>query len=164
MKKNNIIWFILIAAVLHSCKPDLKGELGTPSDKVAGMSGVWKVSRFSQVDLNNPIQEERELTEFYVVEGEDVLTIEFNKDDRSYQVTPGAGRNYFGTSGTWAFDNETAPSALILTSESETLELPLGSMVREFDQTFEIEIPRFCDDGAGNIQATVIYKFQFTRQ
>ena len=153
-----------ITMIFAACKPDLKGELGTAADKVAGMSGTWKVSRFSQVDLNNPIQEERDLSEFYIVPGEEVLTIQFNKNDRSYVVTPGAGRNYFGTSGTWAFDNDAAPSTLILTSAEETLELPLGTMVREFDNAFEIEIPRFCEDATGNRQATVIYKFQFTRQ
>jgi hypothetical protein len=166
MKMNNKIFslLLLITIAAASCKPELKGELGDPSNKVAGMSGTWKVSQFSQIDLNNPVQEERDLTEFYVVEGQEVLTIVFNQEGRTYSVTPGAGRNFFGTAGTWAFDNDAAPSTLILTSDAETLELPLGAMVREFDNTFSIEIPRFCEDASGNRTNTVIYKFQFTRQ
>jgi hypothetical protein len=166
MKMNNKIYalLLLVIVVVSSCKPDLKGELGDPSNKVAGMAGTWKVSQFSQIDLNNPVQEERDLTEFYVVEGQDVLTIEFKEEGRTYTVTPGAGRNFFGTGGTWAFDNDAAPSTLILTGDVETLELPLGAMVREFDNNFSIEIPRFCEDASGNRTNTVIYKFQFTRQ
>jgi hypothetical protein len=166
MKMNNKIFSLLLLIIIAatSCKPELKGELGDPSNKVAGLAGTWKVSRFSQIDLNNPVQEERELTEFYVIEGQEVLTIVFNEEGRTYTVTPGAGRNYFGTSGTWSFDNDDAPSTLILTGEAETLELPLGAMIREFDNTLSIEIPRFCEDATGNRTNTVIYKFQFTRQ
>ncbi len=158
------VLIISVITLFSACRPDLKGELGTPSDKVAGLSGTWKVSKFSQVDLNNPIQEERDLTEFYVVEGQDLLTLAFSSSDRTYTVTPGAGRNFFGTGGTWSFDNDQAPSKLILQNETEIIELPLGAMVREFDNELAIDVPRFCEDGSGNRTNTVIYKFRFTRQ
>jgi len=160
-----ILFFILAVLTLFAgCKPETKGELGSPLDKVKGLVGTWKVSQFSQIDLNNPIQEERDLTEFYIVEGEERLTLIFTEDGRTYSTVPGAGRNYFGTAGTWSFDDDTAPSTLILTNEAEKLELPLGAMVREFDNTLSIEVPRFCEDASGNRTNTVIYKFQFTRQ
>jgi hypothetical protein len=166
MKMNIKISVLIISVVtlFSACRPDLKGELGTPSDKVAGLAGTWKVSKFSQVDLNNPIQEERDLTEFYVVDGQQILTLEFNGGDRTYNVIPGAGRNFFGTGGTWSFDNNDAPSTLILQNATETIELPLGAMVREFDNELSIDVPRFCEDGSGNRTNTVIYKFRFTRQ
>jgi hypothetical protein len=165
-KKLNIAAVLLAGAMvfgLNSCKPETKGELGTAFDKVAGMDGTWKISKFSQVDLNNPIREERDLSDFYIVDGQEALELTFNKEDRTYTVVPGPGINFFGESGTWGFDNDAAPSNLYLYG-TDTLEFNLGAMVREFDNNLVIQLPRFCDDGAGNRLETVIYKFEFARQ
>ena len=148
---------------LFTCKPQPEGELGETYDKVKGMSGTWVISSFSQLDLNNPVQEERDLSEFYVVEGESLLTLTFNSDF-TYSVVPGAGKNYFGTSGNWRFDNNEAPTNLYLENTNDTLQFDLGAMVREFDTELNIELPRYCEDADGNRQNTVIYKFKFNRQ
>ncbi len=168
MKKRNILFslsaIVLIALSLAGCKPEPEGELGTPFDKVSGMDGTWKLAKFSQLDLNNPVKEERDLSEFYLIDGEEVLSLTFNKSDKSYSVAAGAGKNYFGQGGTWGFDDDAAPSELNLFGTLDTLTFSLGSMVREFDNTLVIELPRVCDDGAGNVVETVIYKFEFSRQ
>jgi hypothetical protein len=166
MKQNTIptLALMLVASwTLFTCKPQPKGELGETFDKVKGMTGTWEISAFSQLDLNNPIQEERDLSEFYVVEGESPLTITFNSDF-TYAVIPGSGKNYFGTAGNWRFDNNEAPTNLYLENAADTLFLNLGAVVREFDSQLSIELPRFCVDELGVRQNTVIYKFQFNRQ
>jgi len=168
MKKRNILFslsaIVLIALALAGCKPEPEGELGTAFDKVAGMNGTWKLAKFSQLDLNNPVKEERDLSEFYLIDGEETLSLTFNKSDRTYSVATGAGKNYFGDGGTWGFDDDNVPSELYLFGALDTLTFSLGSMVREFDNTLSIELPRVCDDGAGNVVETVIYKFEFSRQ
>jgi hypothetical protein len=168
MKKRNILLSLsaiaIIALSLAGCKPEPEGELGTAFDKVAGMDGSWKITKFSQLDLNNPVKEERDLSEFYLIDGEEPLQLTFNKSDRTYSVAAGAGKNYFGEGGTWGFDDDAAPSELHLFGALDTLTFSLGSMVREFDNSLVIELPRVCDDGAGNVVETVIYKFEFSRQ
>ena len=56
----------LVAATFTGCKPESNGELGVPFDKVEGISGTWQLNRFIQKDLNNPIKEERDLSQFYI--------------------------------------------------------------------------------------------------
>lgn len=160
-----IISIIALAASLAiaGCKPDLKGELGSPSNKMEGMSGTWELSKFSQKDLNNPIQEERDLSDFYVNGTDTPYRLTFNLSDMTYTVVPGPGRNYFGSTGTWGFDNPDFPSLLNLYSATDTLQFDLGSMVRPFDNALNLELPRPCTDEDGNTTKTVIYQFQFNR-
>lgn len=160
MKK---LLYIAIIASLAACKPELKGELGEPFSKVEGINGDWQLVSFSQRDENNPIKEIRDLSEYYIVPGEDATRIHFNSTDFTYQVEPGPGRNFFGISGTWSFDNNTAPSFLYLEQENDTLEIKLGSMPRIFDQQLNLELPRYCTDNNGNRSATVTYIFNIQR-
>lgn len=163
MNKKIVIASLAIAALLHSCKPELKGSLGEPADKIEGMEGNWELSSFIQQDPNNPIKEERDLSEFYVVDGQTPYTLNFSTD-KSYQVIEGPGRNYFGTGGTWAFDNDEFPTMLFLYSPADTLELELGNVVRPSDTKLGMELTSFCEDGVtGERTTTAVYKFIFTR-
>jgi Domain of unknown function (DUF5004) len=168
MKKHTLsfsLFAILAMGIAFTgCKPEPEGELGTAFDKVAGIAGTWEIVSFTQQDMNNPVKEERDLSEFYIIDGEDRLKITFATEGRTYSVASGAGKNYFGDSGTWGFDDDDVPSQLYLYGATDTLEFELGSMVREFDNTLNIELPRYCDDGAGNVIETVTYKFRFTRK
>jgi hypothetical protein len=160
-----IFSIVLLSAALaiSGCKPDLKGDLGTPSNKMEGMAGTWELNKFGQQDLNNPIKEVRDLSDFYINGTDTPYRITFAVADMSYSVAPGPGRNYFGTSGTWGFDNPDFPSFLRLFSATDTLEFDLGSMVRPFDNALNLELPRPCNDADGFTTNTVIYQFQFNR-
>lgn len=159
------IAFSILAAslLLVGCKPEPKGEIGTPFDKVSGFAGTWKITSFTQQDLNNPIKETRDLSDFYVVDGEEPLTLIFNSD-KTYSVQVGPGKNYFGTGGSWGFDNVEYPSFLMLYTPTDTIQLSLGSVVRSFDNALSLELPRTCTDSEGNVTNTVIYSFNFARQ
>ncbi|MFM1931007.1 MAG: hypothetical protein RL226_310 [Bacteroidota bacterium] len=163
MKTTSIVLvaFILLSAV--GCKKKIEGELGEPFDKVKGMTGTWELISFSQTDVNNPIQEKRDLSKFYIKDGVTPLQLTFNGSDRSYETSISFGKNYFGEGGVWAFDDEEYPSYLMLYSDTDTLQFNLGSIVREFDQTMSIELPRGCNLGTSSAQPTVIYTFEFTR-
>ncbi len=161
--KNHIYSILAITVALSSCKPELEGELGDPSDKVAGLNGNWEVSSFEQQDPNNPIREERDLTEFYVVPGETPTRLNFNRDDKTYTVQAGPGKNYFGTGGTWAFDNDKFPTYLFLYNSTDTIETLLGSVVTERDNLLEIELENSCTDAEGVKTISAIYRFTFNR-
>jgi Domain of unknown function (DUF5004) len=149
--------------LLASCKPDVKGELGDPSDKVAGLNGTWEVSAFAQQDPNNPIKEERDLSEFYVQEGLTPYRLTFNSSDKSYSVTNGPGKNFFGVSGTWAYDNDANPTTLYLYNVADTLTLEMGNMVRTWDTHLKINLSSMCVDASGNPTPISIYKFTLNR-
>ncbi len=160
-----IVALALATIGFQGCKPEPKGELGTPFDLVEGMNGTWYVSKFSQVDLNNPLQEERDLSQFFAVPNiEERMKITFNTSDRTFFVTPGAGKNYLLNSGTWGFDDDSAPGELFLYGAEDTLKVTMSRMIRSFDNTLGIDLlPRSCNTG-GSVINTVIYKYEFTRQ
>jgi hypothetical protein len=160
MKK---IYYIAIALMIASCKPEIKGELGEPYDKVAAMEGLWELAAFQQRDENNPIKEVRDMSEFYIIPGEVSTQFNFRSDDMTYTVEPGPGRNFFGTEGTWRFDNDDAPSYLILENVNDTMQIQLGSSPRDYTQSMSLELPRYCVDNEGNRTPTVTYIFTINR-
>ncbi len=161
--KKILLAALAFGTLLYACKPDLKGSLGDPADKIEGMSGDWQLSNFVQQDPNNPIKEERDLSEFYVVDGQTPYNLHFAAD-RTYDVIVGPGRNYFGNGGTWAFDNDEFPTYLYLYSEPDTLVLTLGSVVRPADNLLSFELSNYCVDGVTGARTTTsTYKFNFNR-
>ena len=147
----------IVAIAFNACKPESTGELGDPFDKVAGMSGTWELSSFTQQDLNSPVKETRNLSAFYIDGTVTPLQLTFNAD-RTYSVALEMGKNYFGEGGTWGFDDDLYPTYLELFSTTDTLVYNLGGMVREFDQQLAIEYRRDCGGTATNI-----YTFEFNR-
>lgn len=162
MKKIST-YIAVICLAFASCKPETKGSLGDPADKVEGLNGTWEISGFVQQDPNNPIREERDLSEFYLVDGETPTRITFNKADRSYEVLAGPGKNYFGTSGTWGFDNDAFPTYLYLYGAADTIQTLLGSIVTSSDNKLSIELENYCEDATGARTVTAVYKFNFNR-
>jgi hypothetical protein len=152
-----------LALLLWACKPDLKGELGEPANKIDGMSGTWEIASFKQQDPNNPIREERDLSEFYIVDGQTPSQLTFDKESKTYSVITGPGKNYFGTGGTWAFDNDEYPTYLYLYTGTDTLETLLGSVVRPSDAQLNIQLENFCEAADGSRTTTAIYTFTFNR-
>ncbi|MFN0032426.1 MAG: hypothetical protein ACKVOR_09720 [Flavobacteriales bacterium] len=165
MNRNRILVLLVVLATgMATCKPRIEGELGEPFDKLAGINGTWQISTFSQRDENNPIKEVLDLSSFYVQAGVEATTISFNSSNMTYSIVPGPGKNYFGTGGTWHFDNNEAPSEITLESATDTTTLQMGTMPRTFDNYLGLELQRYCEDALGNRTATVTYIFEITRQ
>ena len=162
-----VVAFVATLFILSGCKPELEGELGEPFDKVAGMLGTWGLTSFVQTDLNNPVKEERDLTDFFANGIVEPLQITF-AEDRSYSVAIEMGRNYFGNQGLWGFDDDEHPSYLVLETHEtdgtpiDTLQYELGSVIRTFDNSLSIEYNRLCGEGS-TATNTVKYSFNFNR-
>lgn len=152
-----VLTLAIVATAFNACKPESTGELGDPFDKVAGMTGTWELSSFTQQDLNSPVKETRDLSAFYIDGTVTPLQLTFNAD-RTYSIALEMGKNYFGEGGTWGFDDDLYPTYLELFSTTDTLVYNLGGMVREFDQQLAIEYRRDCGGTATNI-----YTFEFNR-
>ena len=155
-----LITFILVFA---SCKPELEGELGEPFDKVQGMAGTWELSTFLQKDLNNPIKEERDLSDQFINGIDEPLQITFDGSDKSFSVELTNGKNFLGEEGTWSFDNNEYPTALLLETGTDLTQFELGSVVRPFDNVLSIQLDKSCIDTEGETTETVVYIFNFNR-
>ncbi len=157
---KNIAYIICIATlIMAGCKPDKKTDIGEPFDKVAGLEGTWVLNSFLQKDLNNPVQEERDLSQYYIVEGIAPMELTFNAADRAYDIELTEGKNFFGSGGTWSFDNDQYPTSILFDDGTEENSFGLGSVVREFDNELTIQLEKGCSEDDLN----VIYKFIFDR-
>jgi hypothetical protein len=161
MKKIVFQGLVLAGTVmfLSACKPDIEGEIGAPRDVYKGMHGDWELTRFIQQDPNNPVLEERDLSEFYISDGVEPMKLNLNTDDQTYGVTITQGKNFFGEGGTWDVDNREAPSEVYLYSATDTVTLILGSMVLPYSTEMTLEYERSCSDGFKHS----VYKFNFKR-
>ena len=158
MKK--IAYIICIATlIMAGCKPDKKTDIGEPFDKVAGLEGTWVLNSFLQKDLNNPVQEERDLSQYYIVEGIEPMELTFSAADRAYDIELTEGKNFFGSGGTWSFDNDQYPTSILFDDGTEENSFGMGSVVREFDNELTIQLEKGCSETDLN----VIYKFNFHR-
>jgi len=149
----------LAIGMFAGCKPETTGELGEPSDKLQGMNGTWELTSFIQQDPNNPVLEERDLSEFYLVSGVEPMRITLDVSTQTYTVSITEGQNFFGSNGTWQLDDNLAPSIITLTNANDTLELFLGNVVTPSTNNLGLQYHRVCSDVFNN----VIYKFNFQR-
>jgi hypothetical protein len=161
MKKITLLLAACVA--LATCKPKIEGELGEPFSKIEGISGTWKINTFEQRDENNPIKETRDFSSFYVQDGVEPTHITFQSSNMTYNVVQGPGKNYFGTGGTWHFDNNDFPSEIYLESSTDTLIMQMGTMPRVFDNSLDLELHRYCEDATGVRTPTVTYIFNIQR-
>jgi Domain of unknown function (DUF5004) len=159
MKKKFLIYAAFAMSIV-ACKPEIKGELGTLTNKEVGMDGMWELSKFTIQDPNSPILEQRDFTGFYTGENITPMTIHFDAANHEYHVNIEKGRNFFGDQGTWFLDDVIAPSALYLVSSNDTTEIALGSMVTANSSEMNLSINRICSSGFKN----VTYKFNLTRK
>ena len=161
--KKTLILISCIAIGFASCKPEVKGELGEVPSKMEGIRGMWEVSGFKQQDPNNAIREERDLSEFYVIDGQAPSRLSFNTDSMTFSVIPGPGKNFFGTGGSWAFDNNEYPTKMFLYTPADTIEALLGGAVRPSDSKLEIQFESSCTQADGSKLITSVYTLIFNR-
>lgn len=130
MKK--IIGVLLLASIFGACKPEEKAKIGPRYSLTSGVKGSWEISKVEIADLTLPVPESRDITDFYL---SNLLELEFDTDAGTYTVpNPDVLGNPFGTSGTFLFDANDYPTAMMMiTDDSDTLNLQLENMVREID-------------------------------
>jgi hypothetical protein len=161
-RNRNIIWsFLLIVLVFQGCKED-EPEIGEPFGKAEGLVATsWVVSQVFLVDEGNPSKPERDISQFYT-SGTNLLEINFDADG-SFSTADGDGVNFFPQSGTWSFNDDFAPSSIILISEDQTINSPLGGPTRISDSELKMNVQRFCSID-GEDQPVLGYRLVFLRK
>lgn len=169
MKKlNKYFWLVAILSVMTTaCEEDDKAEIGEPYSKVDGINGSWIVSTVNQIDEQSVLRDAKDLSEYFVVPGEQSLEIEFNGEDFSYAVIPGPGSNPFGDGGDWTFDDLDYPSEVWLMpmDEADTIVVTLGQPVYEHSSELLLNQNKYCIDGATGDETLILaYEYKFLRQ
>lgn len=164
MKTKSIvrIFFVLaLTAALTGCKED-EAEIGEPFDKVEGLAATdWVMHEVFLVDEGNPSRPERNLSALVISEDEP-LSLSFNTDGT---FTSSTENNYFPLTGTWSFDDQYAPTEIILVAPDGTTTIaPLGSPTRINDAQLKINFTKqTCFDGSEE-KAALGYRLVFNRK
>lgn len=129
---KNLIAVIALMTVVYSCKPEYS-DIGPKYDLSKGIDGSWKISKVIITDLTLPAPDDRDISDFFL--SGNPLQMEFDATAKTYAVAdPTILGNPFGSQGTFAFDAEDFPTAIMLyTSDQDTVNLTLENMVREID-------------------------------
>jgi len=162
-KLYSLFFLVIVLASLQGCEED-EPEIGEPFSKVEGLTATdWIISEVYLVDETNPAKPERNISSFYT-STDNLLFVSFSTDG-TFNVTPGDGLNFFPDAGTWSFDDDNAPTEIILVStDGVTTVAPLGGPTRISDQQLKINfVKRSCPDGAEE-KAALGYRLVFNRQ
>lgn len=151
MKKLYKYWIasiamgLFVAITFNSCEKKVY-EIGTPTSKLDGINGAWNISAVTQIDEASPLKDEMDLSRFFIAPGEPALSLTFNSSDFTYTVIPGTGKNPFGESGKWAFDDVNYPSNVSLYSlTGDTVVMGLGRTIRPTDSSLFLNQQRTCE-------------------
>ncbi len=157
---NKWITITLLALLgLGACKKDLK-EIGSPANKVEGISASWEMIQAIQIDEKSLTRESFNLTPFFIKQGKKP-NITFTADSFSID-TAGVSINFFGgTRGTWSFDNAAAPSSIhFVPNDAPAFTLNLGGPIRPGDNlkiSKLVQAPCKGDtDGPGSVMSFVL--------
>lgn len=166
MKVQKLYTMLCLAGLLiaaSSCKENIP-EIGEPFSKVEGLTAnEWVISEVFLIDESNPARPERNISKFYT-EGGNPLAVSF-RTDRSFEVTPGDGLNFFPASGTWSFDNDETPTKIIMTApDGEITEAPLGGPTRISDANLKINFVKKSCFKDGKEEPALGYRLVFNRK
>lgn len=157
-----IFYFLLFATLIfQGCKED-ETEIGEPFGKTDGLVATgWVVNQVFLVDEGNPSKPERDISQFYT-SGTELLEIKFEQDG-TFQTFSGDGVNFFPDAGTWSFNDPLTPSSIMLVSDDQTIDSPLGGPTRIVDTELKMNVQRFCNID-GEEQAVLGYRLVFLRK
>lgn len=156
MKK--LLFIASMALVFNACEKPLE-EIYEASSKLEGINDEWVLAKVDQYDPNN-----KELViDVSSVFANDNIELNMSSEDFTFSYNQD-NPLYMGTSGTWSFDDNEAPTELnfAAVNDSDTVyyNCPLLRTVRSIDPTLEFSLIRECDNG----NPTTVYHFTFQRK
>lgn len=156
--KQIIILSLLVgfAGVLSlvSCEKEVY-EIGTETSKLDGIQGTWEIVAVTQIDEASPLKDEMDLSRFFIIPGEPVLSISFDSENLLYNTTSGGGKNPFGEKGSWAFDDVRYPSYVSLYSDmGDTIVMGLGQTIKPTDTQLYLNQQKSCEQ-------TIVLTYQY---
>lgn len=152
------ITFIALAIIglvsLYSCEKKVY-EIGEETSKLEGINGSWSITGVTQIDDASPLKDEMDLSRFFIIPGQEPLSVTFDSENLLYSTVSGGGKNPFGDKGSWAFDDVKYPSYLTMYSDAgDTVVVGLGQTIRPTDANLFLNQQKSCE-------GTVVLTYQY---
>lgn len=156
MKKTIAGLVVVVLAI--ACKPDPYKEIGPTYSTAEGVDGTWSITKVEVIDESSPLRLRRDLTDFYLG-ATAPIGLELNVDSKTYTVQNASqGGNYFGTNGTFIFDDEDFPTQMTFIEGTDSTVVNFTQLTRKIDPYMGLSIKRSACD---KLYAT--YQFTFSR-
>ena len=145
MKK--ILLYIGIMLTIFSCSPDEIPSIGDKVDRKAQIIGTWTVSKFVQIDVPAQAKSfptfaaEKDLTNIF--EGHPYTDFKITlKQDGTFTTELGTSYVNMLSDGTWNFDNDEYPSAIILKKGEQEQKVSIASFADIYENTLKLKEER----------------------
>ena len=150
---------IIGTVFLNSCEKKVY-EIGTETSKLEGIHGSWNIATVMQIDEASPLKDEMDLSQYFIIPGQPVLSLTFDSENLKYNTVSGGGKNPFGDNGSWAFDDVKYPSYLTMYSDAgDTIVMGLGQTIRPTDANLYLNQQKTCEG-----TAVLTYQYIFDRK
>lgn len=154
---------ILLAVMLFfaACKKDKIPPIGDPADKLEGITDTWKLVRVDQADPAVASEAKTfDITEFFITGAAPRIT--FDAATKTYTYVPENSPNFLGATGTWQFDDDKYPTAILARDAATGSEAvwSLGGPTNPVDNLLKIAVQR----GQCASDAQYFYLFTFERE
>ena len=130
---KNILLLLFLSLMVFSCQQDEIPPIGEKTDYIPMLSGTWNMVKFEQIDADAESKSfpefatVKDLTNVFAGHPYTDFSITFNEDG-TFSSNPGSSYIQMLGSGTWEVNDPDYPSAIILTSGTETQTVSLGSL------------------------------------
>ena len=120
MKITLKYFFILLMAapLFTACVEDDTPDIGEEGSKLDGINATWRLVEVNQQDDVSFTLETRNISDFLLADG-NAPQITFNSADKTYSVDAKGKLNFWGTEGSWTFDDDVAPTNITLSPTGE---------------------------------------------
>lgn len=160
---KHLLLLALVATTFTACQDDDYAPIGEPSDKVVAISDTWRLTTVEQTDnLTLAGLKSLDITTYFL--GSEDFVIAFSMDGTYTVEDGGSDRNFFGTGGTWAYDDPEFPTNLTLTPiGGMAMVIDLEQAVLEVGNELKISQRRNCTDPSNTAEAPISYVYTFER-
>ena len=130
---KNIFFILFISLLVFSCQQDEIPPIGDKTDYIPMLSGTWTLVKYEQIDADAESKDfpafatVKDLTNVFPGHSYTDFSITFNQDG-TFSSNQGSSYMQLLSSGTWEINDPDYPSAIILTSGTETQTVSLGSL------------------------------------
>lgn len=152
INKILILTIISCSVFFFSCTKDIK-EIGAVQSQVDGIKGKWEVVKVVMIDSTSATPDPIDVTDFFQASTK-MPNINFNIIDKTYtsDVT-GIAYDFFGTAGTWSFDDPQFPKAITFTPQGgNAFKIGMLASIRLNDSRLKVQKYLYCDSAQTNFK------------
>ena len=161
---KNILIILSMFLFITGCQPDDIPGVGEPFNRKDQLVGTWKLKTLIQVEEDAKSKgfpefaTSLDITNIFAANPYTDFSLTLNADE-TFSTELGESYVQMLSSGTWNFDNDKFPTAIILTSGEQTQTVLLGSLAELVYNKVQLKIEHKNESG----KAVITYEYNLSK-